>query len=66
MMIPTMAEYGAGSGFLGTSLANFQKIQSKSKSFRIEDILDIREQQEHLYSAGSPSDCKHFMLLELL
>ena len=56
MMIPTMSDY-VGGGYLDSNLANLQKIQTKTKSFRIEDILDIRDEQDHMYTAVSP-ECK--------
>ena len=56
MMIPTMSDYAS---YLGTNLASLQKMQTKTKSFRIEDILDIRDQQDHIYTGVRP-ECEYF------
>ncbi|XP_063685446.1 homeobox protein ceh-9-like [Bolinopsis microptera] len=54
MMIPTMSDYAS---YLGTNLASLQKMQTKTKSFRIEDILDIRDQQDQIYT-GVRAECE--------
>ena len=53
-MIPTMSDYAS---YLGTNLASLQTMQTKTKSFRIEDILDIRDQQDQIYT-GVRAECK--------
>lgn len=55
-----MSDYAT---YIGSNLASLQQkmaaaAQTKTKSFRIEDILDIRDHQDQIYTGVRAAECK--------